>query len=146
MNASSPRTRAGHINLGGCLIAAFVGVLTLCDPNLAAATDARNGSQSVTATRGDGSTTAYRHRTVAHRASRVARSSTPTVLRGTPPATTTIVQPRIPLVMQPASPGLALGYGYGSTLNAAGGVPEGGWGGLDFSGLNPAAGGVILGR
>jgi hypothetical protein len=48
--------------------------------------------------------------------------------------------------MQPTAPGVALGAGYGSTVNPTAGVPEGGWGGLDFSGLNPAAGGVILGR
>jgi hypothetical protein len=123
-------------------MATIVGVLVFSDPTFATAADAQNGSQTVTAVRADQSTAMYRHRIVERRASRVARSSTPTVLRGTPPATTTIVQPRIPLVMQAAGPGVALGYGYGSTVNPAV-MPEGGWGGLDFSGLNPSAGGVI---
>ena len=147
MSPNPSNARATQIKKSGCYITAIVGVLVLCAPNFATAADARSGSQSTIAARAD-RTQIVHHRasSVDRRRSRVALSSTPTVLRGTRPATATTLQPTIPVVMQPTGPGMALGTGYGSSVNPAGDVPEGGWGGLDLSGLNPPAGGVILGR
>jgi len=139
MNASSPKASVTQI-------AAILGVLIFFDPSFATAADAQSGSRSVNMARADQTQTAHHRARGDGRRSRIALSSAPTVLRGTRAPAALNPQPSIAIVMRPTGPGVALGAGYGSTVNAAGGIPEGGWGGFDFSGLNPAAGGVILGR
>ena len=146
MNPNPPNARAGQLKLGGCLMAAILAALVFGNPPLASAADARSGSQSMNTSRADQTQTAHHRARVDGRRSRIALSSTPTVLRGTRAPAAPALQPSIPIVMRPTGPGVALGAGYGSTVNPVGGVPEGGWGGLDFSGLNPPARGAIMGR
>jgi hypothetical protein len=128
----------------GCLTAILLGIAGFCDPNFAAAADARGGgaAQRVDVDRADRTVPPAARRGIVTRRSEVPPGGV-VVLRGSRPANPNVGPP----------PFGVNGEGYGSTAN---GTPDigptpytgglGNVGGFDFSGLSPPAGVFILGQ